>query len=149
MVKFSRTLFIMYFSGRCFSFRMKLIMYSHIGDRCSLYRNRPPSNLQKWGTMYDLAGWGRKGKVLSKDMGNCSIPSMLLEYSDGSLSLGVAAFPYLYRNRAEICQSLFSVHCVYLAYSVSTFSTTCLPKLQTLVEHWIVMFSELSYLGRQ
>ncbi len=46
MVKFSSTLFIMYFSGRCFSLRMKLIMYSHIGDRCSLYRNRPPSNLQ-------------------------------------------------------------------------------------------------------
>ena len=35
---------------------------------------------------------------------------------------------------------------LYLAYSVSTFSTTCLPKLQTLVEHWITMFSELSYL---
>jgi len=27
----------------------------------------------------------------------------------------------------------------------STFSTTCLPKEQTLVEHEMVMFSELSY----
>ena len=33
MVKFSRTLFIMYFSGRCLSLWMKLIMYSHMGDR--------------------------------------------------------------------------------------------------------------------
>ena len=45
MVKFSRTLFIMYFSGRCFSLWMKLIMYSHIGDRWILYTNRPFSNL--------------------------------------------------------------------------------------------------------
>jgi hypothetical protein len=41
-----------------------------------------------------------------------------------------------------------SVGDFYLAYSVSTFSTTCLPKLQTLVEHWITMFSELSYLKK-
>ena len=33
MVKFSSTLFIMYFSGRCFSLWMKLTMYSHSGDR--------------------------------------------------------------------------------------------------------------------
>lgn len=33
MVKFSSTLFIMYFSGRCFSLWMKLIMYSQSGDR--------------------------------------------------------------------------------------------------------------------
>lgn len=33
MVKFSSTLFIMYFSGRCFSLWMKLIMYSHSGER--------------------------------------------------------------------------------------------------------------------
>ena len=47
IVKFSSTLFIMYFSGKCFSFKMKLIMYSHIGDLCSLYRNLPPSNLKQ------------------------------------------------------------------------------------------------------
>lgn len=41
MVKFSRTLFIMYFSGRCFSLWMKLIIYSHIGDRFILYTYRP------------------------------------------------------------------------------------------------------------
>ena len=95
MVKFSNTLFIIYLSGRCFSFLeikifcynnpnehddddghlIKLIMYSHIGLRCILYRYLPPS---------------------------------------------------------------------YLGYSVSTFSTTCFPKLQTLVEHWMVMFSVLS-----
>lgn len=33
MVKFSRTLFIMYFSGKCLSLWMKLIMYSHMGER--------------------------------------------------------------------------------------------------------------------
>jgi len=33
MVKFSSTLFIMYFSGRCFSLWMKLIMYSQSGER--------------------------------------------------------------------------------------------------------------------
>lgn len=37
MVKFSRTLFIMYFSGRCFSLWMKLIMYSQSGDRWMRY----------------------------------------------------------------------------------------------------------------
>jgi len=56
---------------------MKLIMYSHIGERCMRYTKRPFSNL---------------------------------------------------------------------AYSVSTFSTTCLPNEHTLVEHVIVMFSLLSYL---
>lgn len=45
MVKFSRTLFIMYFSGRCFSLWMKLIMYSHMGDRWIRYTNRPFSIL--------------------------------------------------------------------------------------------------------
>lgn len=45
MVKFSRTLFIMYFSGKCFSLWMKLIIYSHIGERFILYTNRPFSNL--------------------------------------------------------------------------------------------------------
>lgn len=77
IVKFSSTLFIMYFSGRCFSLWMKLIMYSHMGERWILYTNRPFSKR---------------------------------------------------------------------AYSVSTFSTTCLPKEQTLVEHVMVMFSGLSYL---
>lgn len=77
MVKFSKTLFIMYFSGRCFSLCMKLIMYSHMGDRCILYTNRPFSSR---------------------------------------------------------------------GYSVSTFSTTCLPNEQTLVEHEIATFSLLSYL---
>lgn len=77
MVKFSSTLFIMYFSGRCFSLWMKLIMYSHMGERWMRYTKRPFSNL---------------------------------------------------------------------AYSVSTFSTTCLPNEHTLVEHVMVMFSLLSYL---
>lgn len=77
IVKFSSTLFIMYFSGRCLSLWMKLIMYSHMGLRWILYTKRPFS---------------------------------------------------------------------YLAYSVSTFSTTCLPKEHTLVEHVMVMFSLLSYL---
>ena len=36
IVKFSRTLFIMYFSGRFLSFLMKLTMYSHMGLRSSL-----------------------------------------------------------------------------------------------------------------
>lgn len=36
MVKFSSTLFIMYFSGRCLSLWTKLIMYSHIGERLIL-----------------------------------------------------------------------------------------------------------------
>lgn len=80
MVKFSRTLFIMYFSGRCLSLCIKLIIYSHIGLLWILYTNRPFS---------------------------------------------------------------------YRAYSVSTFSTTCLPKEHTFVEHVIVMFSLLSYLQRK
>lgn len=79
MVKFSNTLFIMYFSGRCFNLCMKLIMYSHIGDRCIRYTNRPFSSR---------------------------------------------------------------------GYSVSTFSTTCLPNEQTLVEQEIATFSLLSYLQR-
>lgn len=33
IVKFSRTLFIMYFSGKCLSLWIKLIMYSHMGER--------------------------------------------------------------------------------------------------------------------
>lgn len=41
MVKFSRTLFIMYFSGRCFSLWMKLIIYSHMGDRWIRYTHLP------------------------------------------------------------------------------------------------------------
>ena len=45
MVKFSRTLFIMYFSGRCFSLWMKLIMYSHMGERWMRYTKRPFSSL--------------------------------------------------------------------------------------------------------
>ena len=77
IVKFSKTLFIIYFSGRCFNLCIKLIMYSHIGDRAILYKNLP------------------------------------------------------------FCK---------VAYSVSNFSTTCLPKLQTLVDTCIVMFSLLSYL---
>ena len=36
-----------------------------------------------------------------------------------------------------------------LAYSVSSFSTTCLPKLHTLVEQWRGMFSLLSYLPNE
>lgn len=79
MVKFSSTLFIIYFSGRCFSLWMKLIMYSHMGERWIRYTKRPFSNL---------------------------------------------------------------------AYSVSTFSTTCLPNEHTLVEHVMVMFSLLSYLQK-
>lgn len=77
MVKFSSTLFIIYFSGRCFSLWIKLIIYSHMGERWMRYTKRPFSNL---------------------------------------------------------------------AYSVSTFSTTCLPNEHTLVEHVMVMFSLLSYL---
>lgn len=45
MVKFSKTLFIIYFSGRCLSLWMKLIIYSHIGERFIRYTNRPFSNL--------------------------------------------------------------------------------------------------------
>ena len=41
MVKFSSTLFIMYFSGSCLSLCIKLIIYSHIGDLCILYTKRP------------------------------------------------------------------------------------------------------------
>jgi len=44
IVKFSSTLFIIYFSGRCFSLWMKLIMYSHMGDRLIRYTKRPFSN---------------------------------------------------------------------------------------------------------
>lgn len=56
MVKFSRTLFIMYFSGRCFSLWMKLIMYSHMGERWMRYTKRPFSSLA-----YSVCGepWGR------------------------------------------------------------------------------------------
>lgn len=43
MVKFSRTLFIMYFSGRCLSLWMKLIIYSHMGERWMRYKHFPPS----------------------------------------------------------------------------------------------------------
>ena len=43
IVKFSSTLFIMYFSGRCLSLWMKLIMYSHMGERWILYTHFPPS----------------------------------------------------------------------------------------------------------
>lgn len=80
MVKFSNTLFIMYFSGRCFNLCMKLIIYSHIGLLWMRYTNLPFS---------------------------------------------------------------------YLAYSVSTFSTTCLPNEHTFVEHVMVIFSLLSYLKKE
>lgn len=43
MVKFSSTLFIMYFSGRCLSLWIKLIMYSHIGERWMRNTYFPPS----------------------------------------------------------------------------------------------------------
>lgn len=43
IVKFSRTLFIMYFSGKCLSLWIKLIMYSHMGERWILYTYFPPS----------------------------------------------------------------------------------------------------------
>ncbi len=43
MVKFSKTLFIMYFSGRCLSLWMKLIIYSHMGERWIRYKHFPPS----------------------------------------------------------------------------------------------------------
>lgn len=45
IVKFSKTLFIIYFSGKCLSLWMKLIIYSHIGERFIRYTNRPFSNL--------------------------------------------------------------------------------------------------------
>lgn len=45
MVKFSKTLFIMYFSGKCLSLWIKLIMYSHIGERWIRYTHFPPSTL--------------------------------------------------------------------------------------------------------
>lgn len=76
-VKFSSTLFIIYCSGRCFSFCMKLIMYSHIGDRWMRYTKREFSSRE---------------------------------------------------------------------YSVSTFSTTCLPNEHTFVEHVMTMLSLDSYL---
>lgn len=79
IVKFSNTLFIIYFSGKCLSLWMKLIIYSHMGDRWMRYTNRPFSKR---------------------------------------------------------------------AYSVSTFSTTCLPNEHTFVEHVIVIFSGLSYLWK-
>ena len=44
IVKFSSTLFIMYFSGKCFSLCIKLIIYSHMGDLCKRYTNLPFSN---------------------------------------------------------------------------------------------------------
>lgn len=43
MVKFSSTLFIMYFSGRCLSLWMKLIIYSHMGERWMRNTYFPPS----------------------------------------------------------------------------------------------------------
>ena len=115
MVKFSRTEFIMYFSGSCFSFKMKLIMYSHMGDRCNLYRNLPPSNL------YSVHLW---------------------------INVHTRYHVHILFVCTYMCVCICVCVCriVYLAYSVSTFSTTCFPKLQTLVEHWIVMFSVLSYL---
>lgn len=45
IVKFSKTLFIIYFSGKCLSLWMKFIIYSHIGERFIRYTNRPFSNL--------------------------------------------------------------------------------------------------------
>lgn len=57
MVKFSRTLFIMYFSGRCFSLWMKLIMYSHMGERWMRYTKRPFSSLA-----YSVCGRPRGGR---------------------------------------------------------------------------------------
>ena len=43
MVKFSSTLFIIYFSGRCLSLWMKLIIYSHMGERWMRNMYFPPS----------------------------------------------------------------------------------------------------------
>ena len=115
MVKFSRTLFIMYFSGRCFSLWMKLIMYSHIGERWMRYTYRPFSNLEEQtGVNTTVLKW------------------IQCQY----MKFGVFnVFP------STKCNCLFATH---FGYSVSSFSTTCLPKEQTLVEHWSVMFSLLS-----
>lgn len=51
-MKFSSTLFIMYFSGRCSSLWMKLIMYSHMGERWMRYTKRPFSSraYSVWGS---------------------------------------------------------------------------------------------------
>lgn len=60
MVKFSSTLFIMYFSGRCFSLWMKLIMYSHMGERWMRYTKRPFSR-----RAYSVCGVGQSCHLAS------------------------------------------------------------------------------------
>lgn len=57
MVKFSSTLFIMYFSGRCLSLWMKLIMYSHMGERWMRYTKRPFSR-----RAYSVCRVGQEGE---------------------------------------------------------------------------------------
>ena len=47
----------MYFSGRCFSLWMKLIMYSHMGERWMRYTKRPFSSLA-----YSVCGEPRGGR---------------------------------------------------------------------------------------
>lgn len=106
IVKFSKTLFIIYFSGRCFSLWIKLIMYSHMGERWMRYTKRPFSS-----RAYSV--WGQRTH------GACWFLSL-----PPSLHTLLPCPP---------------------AWLTSTFSTTCLPKEQTLVETLMVILSAELY----
>lgn len=115
MVKFSRTLFIMYFSGRCFSLWMKLIIYSHIGDRWIRYTHLPFSI--------------RANSVCRKTRRDLSMLNLRIPTQNGK------------DNQTDY---LFVPHRGSIGLT-STFSTTCFPKEHTLVETVMVMFSALLY----
>lgn len=68
-MKFSRTLFIMYFSGRCLSLWIKLIMYSHMGERWMRYTKRPFSSLA-----YSVCG-SRRGWAGGRRQLACPLPA--------------------------------------------------------------------------
>ena len=127
MVKFSSTLFIMYFSGRCLSLWMKLIMYSHMGERWIRYRYLPPS-IRAYSVWWDNGNetWSNM-KTVRIDC--CQIFFYLTKYTD-----------YTFKYNVIWAQMKWNPLVL-----TSTFSTTCLPKEQTFVETVIVMFSELLY----
>ena len=45
-LKFSKTLFLRFFSGNCFSLFIKVTMYSHMGEFSNLYTQRPELSQQ-------------------------------------------------------------------------------------------------------
>ena len=154
IVKFSSTLFIMYFSGKHLSLWTKLIMYSHMGDRRMQYKKRPFSKrgYSVWKKAVVKTEWigsiscvQQNSYCQTSNISHNLIGNKLVDHSDvaGALPVGAEFLGEIwswYKRGTNNGKQMAN------ETPTSTFSTTCLPKEQTLVEHWIVMFSELSYL---